>query len=1263
MIPSLNDSSFRALTHRLCRFNPREAVAAIAGLLTVPECATATIRLETLANLAYLHCRGTCSPAIGDLRKWVDRSLGAHRIASLEDPLEDVFVSAIATPGGVYRIFEGTWELNDANLQDTIDCIAALEAGAPRWSLVRQVRALLTLSETVCARRNLPRWLVPTATQPRRSVLASEIALEPLIRAVTFSPEDLRELGITSRDIAPFVAQSLDSISPNISDPPLERCPLVRVDDTLILACPAAVSPAIRMYVLEWAAERGVLAAYGKAVRQQQTGRLLNVIRAEGGGTAVRLPSSLPPNLPAELGIDEAVVAFDADKLAHIVILHDNFDDIVGHRVGELAPFSEAQGEALIAHLVATARAIVPFSHGGGLTIVALGGLGRGRLIELPALPGSWRIVADGVHDLITLLRDPEWDLLRLWRLLWHEERLATEGLELVNPSGLLNLAAYAQQHGHSLVPEYVAFPPPAQMRVIIGTDFVRDVRATRRREDDIHAVPLDGTGRSVVVRRLTARAFFPAMRERPIYAAESVGGHDKLVGLVEASPTTCWVTTSGRSRTDWVREFQYRLWEATLEWLDRLLALAAPHASPEATPFRVSLRLRNRAAWQDVEQYPQRPEPELPSSRVDIRRRAILVDVPPGFLGLVARATNDAERALVLQIAKHLPVLIGRPSEHVWPDSAILVDRCFSGPHARKLHAFQPTSPTDMLTHPRKPDPLLIPPDDRAMWELGLGWRVVAQPRAPDPHHEVIIDDSSAAVELLCRLVDAVWQELRTILAAFDRQSAIVAALRNLEEVERERQWWRRTARALTNLPTLGSDAAVVAAERERERSVANAASRVLVEMAACACAPHGGQPVGRGTLGTLLAGIAMLLELATHAETLKGTATRPNMRIRPNGFIDIPQPWLEQIAVPFVNATRDDDWQDAIAAYEQHLIVDQTPAFESAPRSSEPVDHTSVYDEPTFVEAFRAEYGMTPRQLIDIAAECLDWSIERGRGVFVVHRTELVERLRLSKGMPSTDLDTALSAFALSPRLDWSKAPPGFSDYDWRPWHFRRRLSLLARPIVLLDDQNGRRSDEAATDRIVISTSQIASSLSYLLSGLHGGWFQQAFVSSRAMRSYLGDAARQWGASFTQAVAARCRAAGWEVRTNVGMRHIGAGKELGKALGDVDVLAWKPSDQRVLCIECKRLRPARNVAEIMEVLARFRGDSKDLLARHVARVRWISEHLFEVGRGVGTNFDDATIVPLLVTNVTVPMQFVPELPVPPESIVPLAQLDRILQ
>lgn len=109
------------------------------------------------------------------------------------------------------------------------------------------------------------------------------------------------------------------------------------------------------------------------------------------------------------------------------------------------------------------------------------------------------------------------------------------------------------------------------------------------------------------------------------------------------------------------------------------------------------------------------------------------------------------------------------------------------------------------------------------------------------------------------------------------------------------------------------------------------------------------------------------------------------------------------------------------------------------------------------------------------------------------------------------------------------------------------------------------------------------------------------------------------------------------------------------------MDVIAWKDDGTRLLAIESKRLKPARTVGEIGEQLAKFKGDAKDLLDRHLKRVAWLQGEMQRVKEVLKLPHTLSDVTPLLVTNTSVPMQFCDDLPLGKEQILSIAKLSHL--
>jgi hypothetical protein len=196
-----------------------------------------------------------------------------------------------------------------------------------------------------------------------------------------------------------------------------------------------------------------------------------------------------------------------------------------------------------------------------------------------------------------------------------------------------------------------------------------------------------------------------------------------------------------------------------------------------------------------------------------------------------------------------------------------------------------------------------------------------------------------------------------------------------------------------------------------------------------------------------------------------------------------------------------------------------------------------------------------------------------------------------------------------------------------------------------------------ERDEDTVMYGVGQLRDSIRYLFEHINDGQFPQEFFRSAEMKAYIGAVADRRGHDFEEIVAAEWRTAGWITRTSIRMTELGAPQELG----DIDVLAWN-RDGLAVIVECKRLMLSKTVAEISEVCSRFRGEARDELAKHLARVQWIKENRHSLEKVTGFAPAERDVDAYLITNTDVPMMYLSSLPLTNEKVLPLRLLSERL-
>ena len=262
-VPELPD---QLATHELAATATR-----VAGLLTVPALHANSVRLEALAHLAVAYCVRGNVPRHRQLDQWLNQSLSS--IAHLEDPVEDVFVTNVISAAGNHRLFEGLWESADFWTQQVLDALARIPNQPHRQRLLWHVVALLKLSEEVAKRSEIARFMMGGGKPKTAISTPTDEILAELSQRVSFDQKDLERLNIQRKSLEPFLLPNERSATraDEIGRSTLERRPLLAVGDRVFLLLPAAVSSAVRRFVLDECHRLGLTDSFAGRLQEQQT--------------------------------------------------------------------------------------------------------------------------------------------------------------------------------------------------------------------------------------------------------------------------------------------------------------------------------------------------------------------------------------------------------------------------------------------------------------------------------------------------------------------------------------------------------------------------------------------------------------------------------------------------------------------------------------------------------------------------------------------------------------------------------------------------------------------------------------------------------------------------------------------------------------------------------------------------------------------------------------------------------------------------------
>jgi hypothetical protein len=260
----------------------------------------------------------------------------------------------------------------------------------------------------------------------------------------------------------------------------------------------------------------------------------------------------------------------------------------------------------------------------------------------------------------------------------------------------------------------------------------------------------------------------------------------------------------------------------------------------------------------------------------------------------------------------------------------------------------------------------------------------------------------------------------------------------------------------------------------------------------------------------------------------------------------------------------------------------------------------------------------------------------VERKALWFDLRRSELLVILAECAGREALDVTSTLDRLILPVRSRWCETPESFRDKDWHPWRFRRRLSLVRRPLIALDGGHD--------PRLMVAPALVRDALYILLRSHHTGETPDWQVSSRPMLKLLGHTNNVTRTAFNEFVASQLRDLGWMSSSDYKISRL-LGIPLDRDYGDVDALAWDPKSGRVLAIECKDLHFHKTLGEVAEQLSDFRGETRpdgkrDLLRKHLDRIITMEAHKSAIRKKLSLEKDPQMEAYVVFKN-PVPMEF----------------------
>ena len=1191
---------------RLRSVNPVRTAAAFGALLLRKELQPNCLRLEALVHLSVVGGRGIQDPSTNLLiQGYTDVG---QACGYMEDPPEDIFVGNVYSKRGNYKVLEGIWESSTFYLQRFINLADELPEGVEFKAIADAIHALLAVSDLICSRAGLQRS--DRGSEQGEQTLPHELAASPeeLWQKMRISWDELQEHGIEIDDLGPFIfdpSQRSTLILQSLTHSDLEAHPIAGYDGSLYVLLPTAISTAIRRFFMKYLGS-----GEGRTLFVRQLG-------SEYSKLFFQTPL---------LGVLHEVIRFshmswgavccitrqvDVGRYLNFVFFMDDLKgfDQVGFSDMYLGSERLCQELSLaISAMQDSASNQEDFQD--GVTLLVGCGVGRGMALQLPEAPRkNWTVEFLSASDLCTISKAHKMQPLDLWRVMQMKATLLKMNVVLQDINGFLNLYAWAISLNGHLVPhaeipeEHIA---AHFLHITIVQNSLLDLRHNVVAAVDSH-VEQFVDGRWCLVQR-EGVSYFSEDDKQPLYAHLPSGGTGGPIGAC-ITANRCWwfelvSPVNGPDTTSFDR------WKMIGVWLARAVG-------PLEDAFSAKLP-KGAILWRCIFEEPQRLAPldgngseigavEAISLTVDKHARTVEMRIASNFDLAIFHTENVAERALVTSFLHGVSSLAGECKT----DLQGLVSQVVPNVYARHAHMFPARHFRDFIPELSEDNLITISRFDDAADKLGMGWQV------RDPLVGGRVEGKAECLEYLNKLVRYLENQLCNELRSYSRESLINALLFNHEVACVSRERWHRTAAAVLALRE--DREATLRGMRDHEFTL-NAVfqpSRILIEMALCEAKLDRGVRPGRLDISRLLSQASRLYHIGGWSDLVRWDLLRPLIIVHPLGDVHVHHEFIDTVMEDFGTATSEYRYMASVKNYSKSLVA---PAFAN---SSEGVVDAK------FLAAWKEEFNVdidAYRRFID-AVE--NWAINLKKAVARIRRSELVA-MADAKDIGDRIVDSLL----FTPRSEWRLLPPGFESKEIAPWKFRRRLSVLRRPLLQLTGDGDY--------EIIVAAGLLREGFSSMVGNYYKGSYPDSHLGT-SMKRYAGYARDRDGMGFNTLVSDRLIELGWKTHPEITLTKI-LRKSLDRDYGDVDVLAWDVDSRRILVIECKDLQFRKTYGEIAEQLSDFRGQmvdgKRDLLRKHLDRVQVLRSHAKELEKFLKLGREFA-IESLIVFSNPVPMKF----------------------
>lgn len=1192
--PSQESKPKRMLPPIFTTNNSIDLLKSIAALEIVPENHGKNIRVESL-TLAALEGFNSSTKKISqsELKSFINNNYPFH---PLEDPPLNLFTDLVSYHGGDYLIFPGITETGSFILSNLLTAIFQWPDGNfPKGFQVNchhGIKFILSISDVLVGAMGYSRYQRGTASTEFIEFPLDEVynrARGAIEISKTEMDEILKSGGISKEVIAEFTLDPklIDFKKATIEDNPLMDRPIIETASAYLIVSPCMLSLALTSFIWNQARTFKCIGEVEKAFNEVVWSHVQFHLTNMGFKA---LPCTA--ELSAMLGGLENIYQVDTDKIAHVrFVSQSRLEQNVKHTA------AQSSSEDVLSKF----RNDPKFSDHQFLEIILISETGQNVAYSIERNKHA-KVLAMRLFEFDVLGNLGKSDAIDIWNFvtaideqLLERPRIHFSVLDIYKIYKDTDDSFYISDNTKNNV---IAAAPGYSAELLYQSKLKKDA----------HSILINEDGHFVLV---------PVIRKEkyaPIYCNPNDLLSNVLRFAVEGFHQPVWIMPN--FDLDGVHgEFRHMLFElndAIAFWTWQISDEIKEFLRPlKNAPLSIRYNLVPMDKFKTIDIDFARDPALAGKFKWSVSKDTIVLDIPGEIIPYLYGSDNEGERALVKSLLLSLnDVLTVNAIEPMSADKVeIILGQC--APLGMKKKFFILYSNDNLLLDQRN----LV--KERRIQDYNVN--VVLNSIVPGLGKNAPIIGvlkTKAEKEKLTRdiVVRSLLPALKKAIAQYDCEELLVHLIELNETLIQQRELCRVNTPSRIACYVSVEQHAIDLKKTSSQINRTTPALRCLMEHVA-AEQSRGTKIISTTGIDELIALMDQIIAWGSVGDQVKFDLFDIHMSILGSGRVGTDESGVIEVLDPYHQLKIEEDIQDAVNSYDGVF----------AQRIERSEGDIPEFLDKAFVDDFSISFSRICELIEALAAIAFDSPKSYAKFPF----SNLRKRVnKIVTPFDEAEFNAGMDFLTLKKRKSVEDVPPGFDGIDISPWRFNRRLAILRKPIVAVEN-----SADLGNAYLYWGPRQILQTRIYLGEQCLSGRLRVPEGGS-VIRA-LGSLAQEKGDALVQRVFKSVKKDHIEVYTEVwiGPKEFLYNKD---DLGDVDVLVIDKNIKTIFSLECKSIEPSRNIKEMVEEVSKLMGSysEKGLIQKHVERDVWLKNNKPLLGKKYGIDLTDYQIKSFFVTD-----------------------------